>query len=185
MSAQFNNPRGIAVGNIIVADTGNRAIREVASNGSVKTLVLYDEKGRKFEGFKEPTDVAVDAEGRIVVADSKARRLWVIENGVAKVLWQTQRKDCAPVSLAIDQEGRVIFLPKAMAGCLMKLETKQIAPGLNSFTYKSRCMENDIFSRLLAGLVRRDTTSISKKNITLLKDSRICWIFQKSAHWMH
>jgi sugar lactone lactonase YvrE len=83
MSAQFNNPRGIAVGNIIVADTGNRAIREVASNGSVKTLVLYDEKGRKFEGFKEPTDVAVDAEGRIVVADSKARRLWVIENGVA------------------------------------------------------------------------------------------------------
>jgi len=104
MSAQFNNPRGIAVmadGNIIVADTGNRAIREVASNGSIKTLVLYDKKGRKFEGFKEPTDVAVDAEGRIVVADSKARRLWVIENGVAKVLWKTQRKDCAHVSLAI------------------------------------------------------------------------------------
>lgn len=85
-SAEFRLPSGVAVdadGQVIVADTGNQLIRTVA-DGSVTTtagiLLGFDDLGFPLgafadgsadkSAFDEPTGVAVDARGRIIVADA-------------------------------------------------------------------------------------------------------------------
>jgi sugar lactone lactonase YvrE len=65
-AARFNQPYALALdnsGNIFVADTYNRAVREIAPGGSVSTL-----NGSQCR-FYYPQGIAVDASGAIYVAD--------------------------------------------------------------------------------------------------------------------
>jgi hypothetical protein len=76
-AASFRHPFGLARdkdGSILVADRGNHAVRRVTMEGEVSTVAGNGEAGyADGEGaaarFNGPTDVVVDKEGTIVVAD--------------------------------------------------------------------------------------------------------------------
>jgi sugar lactone lactonase YvrE len=85
LSAQFDNPSGVAVdvnGNVIVTDYGNHRIRKVTPGGVVTTLAgstqgFLDATGLSAQ-FNYPSDVAVDASGNVIVADYKNHRIRVV-----------------------------------------------------------------------------------------------------------
>ncbi|MGH7485335.1 MAG: gluconolaconase, partial [bacterium] len=84
VQAQFKEPEGVAVddmrGVIYVADSGNHLVRSVTFGGAVATLAgsgrPEDKDGPGAEaGFKQPSGIAVDATGMIVVADGGNSRI--------------------------------------------------------------------------------------------------------------
>lgn len=88
-AARFHTPASLAVdrfGALLVADTGNHAIRRIARNGAVTTLAGTGVAGLR-EGdaalaqFRGPMGVTVDAVGRVYVADTWNDRIRVIEAG--------------------------------------------------------------------------------------------------------
>jgi hypothetical protein len=77
-SAQFSYPTGIAAdaaGNLYVADTGNNAIRRVATDLSVATISVTNNYK-----FGNPTAVAVDAGNNLWIADTQHDVICVISN---------------------------------------------------------------------------------------------------------
>jgi sugar lactone lactonase YvrE len=85
-SALFDTPSGVAVdagGGVLVADTGNNAIRRIAPDGSVTTVAGDGVPGHR-DGparqarFRGPTGIAVDVRGRIIVADTYNDRIRAI-----------------------------------------------------------------------------------------------------------
>lgn len=85
--ARFDTPSGLALdheGGILVADTGNHVIRRIGPDGMVTTVAgdgtagLLDGPARQAR-FRGPTGVAVDAAGRIIVADTYNDRIRAIE----------------------------------------------------------------------------------------------------------
>ena len=85
-AARFNTPSGLALdatGNLYVADTGNHAIRKVTPDGVVTTLAgtgtpgFRDGPGPQAQ-FDGPMGVAIDAAGRVIVADAYNDRIRAI-----------------------------------------------------------------------------------------------------------
>lgn len=84
--ARFNTPSGLAMtdsGALLVADTGNNAIRRVTPDGSVSTIAGTTEPGYRdgsalFAQFNGPIGIAIDARGRIIVADTYNDRIRAI-----------------------------------------------------------------------------------------------------------
>jgi len=85
-AARFDTPSGVAIdatGTLYVADTGNNAIRRIAPDGTVSTLAggggagYRDGAGREAL-FNGPVGVAVDAAGRVIVADTYNDRVRAI-----------------------------------------------------------------------------------------------------------
>lgn len=84
--ARFNTPSGLALdaaGNLYIADTGNHAIRKLSPQGQVTTLAGDGAPGwRDGPGsqarFNAPLAVAVDAQGRVFVADTHNDRIRMI-----------------------------------------------------------------------------------------------------------
>ena len=78
-SAQLNNAQGVAVdalGNLYIADGGNRRVRKVDTNGIITTLAgngscCFSGDGDPAIGaqINTPTGVAVDASGNLYIAD--------------------------------------------------------------------------------------------------------------------
>lgn len=93
--ARFDSPSGLALdpqGVLYVADTGNNAIRRVTPDGRVTTIAGDGRPGHQ-DGpgpqarFNGPIGVAIDASGRIIVADTYNDRLRAIDaNGVVTTL---------------------------------------------------------------------------------------------------
>jgi len=88
-AARFDTPSGLAFdagGGLLVADTGNNAIRRIAPDGTV-TTVAGDGVPGYVDGpagqarFRGPIGIAVDARGRIIVADTYNDRIRAIEPG--------------------------------------------------------------------------------------------------------
>jgi DNA-binding beta-propeller fold protein YncE len=97
-SATFMLPYGVAVGpdgTIFVTDYLAQSVRAIAKDGTVRTVAgggKLIENGMKVQGgyadgpalqarFNGPTGIAVDASGRIFVADSANACIRVIESG--------------------------------------------------------------------------------------------------------
>ncbi len=85
-AAKFSTPSGLAIdgsGNVYVADSGNHRIRKVTPDGTVSTLAGAGAAGY-LDGqgtgavFSYPVGIAVDATGRIYVADNDNHRIRVI-----------------------------------------------------------------------------------------------------------
>jgi sugar lactone lactonase YvrE len=85
-AARFNTPSGLALdatGNLYVADTGNHAIRKVTPDGVVTTLAGTGSPGwRDGPGaqaqFDGPMGLAIDKDGRVIVADAYNDRIRAI-----------------------------------------------------------------------------------------------------------
>lgn len=126
--AQFNTPSQLAVdaaGAVYVADTGNHVIRRIATDGTVGTLAGDGQPGfadgpAAQARFNGPMGVAVDAQGRVYVADTWNDRIRVIEpDGQVRTLAGGDapgnvdgagvgaRFD-TPVSLALDAHGNLL-----------------------------------------------------------------------------
>jgi sugar lactone lactonase YvrE len=85
-AAMFDTPSGLALdsnGNLFVADTGNNAIRRLGPDGVVTTVAgdgragFRDGPARRAR-FNGPLGVALDASGRIIVADTYNDRIRAI-----------------------------------------------------------------------------------------------------------
>jgi sugar lactone lactonase YvrE len=93
VSAQLNNPRGVAVdsgGNLYIADAGNDRIRKVTPAGVITTVaggglpVFIRGEVIRFSGdgglatsaqLNHPTGVAVDSAGNLYIADTRNHRI--------------------------------------------------------------------------------------------------------------
>ncbi|MGO8696734.1 MAG: hypothetical protein ACLQVY_03315 [Limisphaerales bacterium] len=102
-SAQFNQPRGVAVdtmGNVFVADSGNNVIREITSAGVVSTIAgsyqVY--AGSPIGGyvngpglggalFNFPTGIAVDSSDNLYVADNYNNVIRKLTKGSSVNVW--------------------------------------------------------------------------------------------------
>jgi sugar lactone lactonase YvrE len=85
-SARFRGPSGLAIdaaGNLYIADTGNNAIRRITPDGIVATVAgdgvagFRDGPGRDAR-FNGPIGLALDAAGRVIVADTYNDRIRLI-----------------------------------------------------------------------------------------------------------
>jgi sugar lactone lactonase YvrE len=84
--ARFDTPSGLAVdagGGVLVADSGNNAIRRIGPDGRVTTVAGdgipgYRDGPAQQARFRGPTGIAVDARGRIIVADTYNDRIRAI-----------------------------------------------------------------------------------------------------------
>jgi TonB family protein len=96
-SAQLKNPSGVVVdaaGNLYIADTGNAAIRKVLPNGLIGEAVGTGTAGFGGDGaramcaqVKNPSGIALDAQGRLYIADTGNSRVrGVAANGAILTL---------------------------------------------------------------------------------------------------
>jgi sugar lactone lactonase YvrE len=115
VAARFDTPSGIALdraGTIYVADTGNNVIRRIALDGAVSTVAgdgtpgYRDGPGPQAQ-FNGPVGVAVDARGRIVVADNYNDRVRAIEPDGSVVTIAGPAALSTPSSVAIDAAGNI------------------------------------------------------------------------------
>jgi len=108
-SARFATISGLALaadGTLYVADTGNNAIRRIAPDGNVSTIAgdgvagCVDGPGAQAR-FNGPVGVAVDATGRVIVADTYNDRIRRIDrDGVVTTIAGTNDPMAASPSVA-------------------------------------------------------------------------------------
>jgi DNA-binding beta-propeller fold protein YncE len=138
--AAFHTPSAIALdrdGNLIVADTGNHAIRKVTPQGVVTTLAgggapgYLDGVGRQAQ-FNGPVGVAVDKAGNVLVADTYNDRIRKIApDGTVSTLAGSGAPGLqdgpaaaamfdTPSGIAVDAQG-VIYVADTGNGAVRKL----------------------------------------------------------------
>jgi DNA-binding beta-propeller fold protein YncE len=139
-AAQFNSPADVAVdsgGKIIVADRSNRRIR-VIDQGQVATLAGTGQAGfadgpASTATFNGPTGVAVDANGRVIVADRSSHSIRVIDKGQVTTLAGTGQAGHAdgpaatalfnqPTGVAVDGSGKIVVADR-MNHCIRVIDT--------------------------------------------------------------
>ncbi len=91
IAAQLDTPTGIALdtkGNLYIADSHNHRIREVI-NGTISTFAGIGTPGFAGDGGQAtaaqlalPSAVAIDANGRLLIADTNNQRIRAVANGV-------------------------------------------------------------------------------------------------------
>jgi hypothetical protein len=77
-SAKLNGPTSLAIdglGTVYVSDTGNNAIRAIASNGTISTYAGAVAGSAHYLTLSTPRGIAVDYYNRLYIADSGAQRI--------------------------------------------------------------------------------------------------------------
>jgi DNA-binding beta-propeller fold protein YncE len=109
-SGAFNKPSGIAIdpvsGHVLVADRSNNRIVELTDTGGKQISVVRTLTG----GFHRPEGVAVDAAGRIYVADTNDHQVVVLNpNGTIKATMTGHGTGFLyPSSITVDPAGRIL-----------------------------------------------------------------------------
>jgi sugar lactone lactonase YvrE len=134
-TASFDTPCGVAIapdGTLVVADTGNNAIRRIARDGSVTTVIPSLFAATDDVSLVRPVGVAVDRSGSMYVTDARGRILQVLADGRARILAGSTAgfadgagglaRLANPTGIALDREGALVV---ADAGNYM---VRRIAP---------------------------------------------------------
>jgi uncharacterized protein (TIGR03437 family) len=128
-SAQLSLPAGVtldAAGNIYIADEGNNRVRLVSTGGTISTFAgaatfaLGDGGPATGAQLSAPASVAVDAAGKVYIADSGHNRIRVVSSGIINTLAGTgvccysgdggpaaAAQLNSPWGLVVDSSGRV------------------------------------------------------------------------------
>ena len=132
--AQFQRPLGLAfdsIGNLYIADSQNHRIRCVAPDGTITTVAGSASSG--FSGDNGaatsarllfPSDVKVDANDALLIADTSNGRVRRVANGIITTIAGGGPVDqeigvatavnlAAMSSIALDQQGRLFFAETA------------------------------------------------------------------------
>jgi uncharacterized protein (TIGR03437 family) len=132
LNATFNSPQGIAVDSsfaVYIADTFNNRVRRVASDGTITTVAgngrptfAGDEGPAPSASLFFPTDVALDRNGALYIADLGNSRIRVVRDGVIATIagsqtgvflfdgsHATQVRLSGPTGVAVDAAGAVYF----------------------------------------------------------------------------
>lgn len=159
--ARFRLPRGVVVdtqGNVYVADTGNNRIRKIDTSGMVTTLAgngtagFMDGVGSTAQFFN-PTDVVVDEQGNVYVADVNNQRIRKIDtSGLVTTLvgngmqgFMDGAGDIAqffnPDGITLDKEGN-IYLADRFNNRIRKIACTSCSINAISIASPSACMPN-------------------------------------------
>ena len=135
-NASFDTPCGVATdatGNIYVADSGNGAVRVIASDGRVSTIA-----GGYGDAPLRPIGVASSPDGSVFAADTRGRIVELTADGQWRTLAGSGRGFAdgqgtdalfrAPSGIAIAAPGRVVVTDRRNG--LVRLVTAQSLPGL-------------------------------------------------------
>ncbi len=80
IDAELEFPTGVAVdssGNVYIADSGNRVIREI-SGGNINTIAGALSTKQQ---FNDPETIIVDSSGNLYISDQSGFRIWEFSNG--------------------------------------------------------------------------------------------------------
>lgn len=174
--AKFFDPYGIAVdlsGNVLVADQSNNVIRSVnATTGVVATIAGSgvqgsDDKKGTAATFKLPSDMEVDNNGYIYVADFNNELIRKISptgdvTTVAGLVYQkgsvNGSSDVAsfdsPIGIALNAEGTIIYIADYYNNMIRKIELNAVATGTqkNSILQSAKLFPNPALDKLMIDL---------------------------------
>lgn len=128
--AKLASPAGVAIdvqGNVLIADTGNNRIRRIDNNGDISTVAGTGKRGFSGDGglaskakLAYPRDVAIDAQGAILIADTQNCRVRRIDNtsvintfvgngkcDVAAAGLSKEKAQLVPNQLSVDRENNL------------------------------------------------------------------------------
>ncbi len=132
-NAKLHLPQGIAIdanGNILIADSENHRIRQIDVSGVITTIAGTGESGFDGDGgpakaakFNLPKDIAIDANGNIIIVDGSNHRVRMIDvSGVITTIAGTgtlgfsgdggQAKNAqlhGPEGVMIDPDGNILI----------------------------------------------------------------------------
>jgi len=120
-AARFDTPCGVAMlddRTILVADTGNGAIRQVTASGEVRTVTLLPIDANSDVSLIRPVGIAAYRDRTLYVTDRRGRILQVLADGHARVLaggisgfsdgGGPLARFHNPTGLAVDAEGALV-----------------------------------------------------------------------------
>ncbi len=152
-AAKLNSPSGVALdtaGNIYIADTGNGRIRKVDTSGVITTvagrgngMVLGDGGPALNAQLANPSDVAVDSNGNIYIADVGNGAIRKVDSkGTITSVLHGGFGFCSPspvaaaradvgraTGLVVDSSGN-LYIANESANCVQELETNGIVSTL-------------------------------------------------------
>jgi hypothetical protein len=117
-AARLRNPSGLAVdidGTLLIADTGNHRIRRLTTNGTIVAVAGTGKEGDSGDGgpsasatFRRPAALLVLKDGRVLVADTDARRIRILlSDGTIAPYSSTSFR--SPEGMTLDASGSVVI----------------------------------------------------------------------------
>lgn len=134
-AAAFDTPCGLALdpaGALLIADTGNDAIRRLSPDGAVVTLARAAPEDRNAV-LRGPIGLAVTADGHVYIASFRRGRILAMSpNGELRVLtgrdaWVADNRSlrlARPAGLAIDRKGD-LYVAEAAGYAVRKLRLRR------------------------------------------------------------
>lgn len=156
--AKFSNPTRLGVfanGDLLVLDYGNNALRLITGDGMTSTFWSRTKKRktRSSVGLNDVRDISIDIDtGAVAVANTGSGEILLIRDGKMEVVYKSTSSEMSPISVAIDQFGRIFAIPMERDYCLIVVETN-LSAGVTSNATKICTNSMDIYTSLTFGLL--------------------------------